>query len=171
VSSPTSDSDSLLIPWIRDAKLADAPELADLHLRSDPTPSVLSKRLELWNHLLGGGSRRLEVWVALGAAGELIGFIAAGGARLLAGQFDAEVTALYISPERCRQRVGSALLAHAVKNLQEHRKARTFMAWVAPESPAAAFLRAKGWSFETSLTRMGPPPLKNPELAALWRVP
>jgi hypothetical protein len=76
--------------YLRAASLEDAPEIARLHVDAwegaGERPRYES-RLELWHHVLGGGARRSQVWVALDDMGEIVGFASAGRARVVSRKY------------------------------------------------------------------------------------
>jgi L-amino acid N-acyltransferase YncA len=130
---------------IRSARLSDASEIAAIHVASwnlEEKPTY-DQRLELWFHLLGGGPRRTKAWVALDELGQLVGFGAAGSARVLKGQYDGELTAIYVAPEMQRKGIGRALF-NKVLGWFEERGFHSAMAWVPEEGEAASFMAAMG---------------------------
>ncbi len=132
---------------IRRASLSDSEEIARIHVASWSEPALpkptLDQRLELWHHLLGGGPRRIQTWVAIDALGEIQGFAGAGRSRTLTGRFGGELAFLYVAGEHQRRGVGNALFLRVKVQFAEQRFS-TAMTWVPERTPAIAFFLALG---------------------------
>jgi L-amino acid N-acyltransferase YncA len=158
---------------IRHARLSDVPEIAQIHVDSWKAAFGISQsptydqRLELWHHVLGGGPRRNQVWVALDDLGRLIGFASAGVARVLKARFDGEVTAIYVAPAFQGQGAGSALLTE-VFGWFKSKEFRSAMAWVPKSGSAPDFFIRRGAEAlaDTRVTRSGTAAMT--EVALSW---
>jgi ribosomal protein S18 acetylase RimI-like enzyme len=156
---------------IRNARLSDVPEIANLHcdawVESNPGQS-LDVRLALWNHVLGGGPRRSQVWVAIDEAGSIVGFASAGAARVLKSQFQGEITTIYVSPKFQRRGVGRALV-EKVWEWFRSQEYSTAMCWVPAVGKGQAFLQSLGAQVvqESRSIRVGEQVIQ--EIAMAWR--
>lgn len=161
---------------IRAARLSDVPELARVHvdawdMAGAPSPSI-DRRLELWYHVLGGGARRSQVWVALDGLGGVVGFSSAGKARTLRARYDAELTAVYVAPPARRRGIGRALVEQAFGWFAA-RKLASAMAWVPEAGPARDFLAELGAipTEDRRLSRAGGEESQSlAEIAMEWRL-
>jgi GNAT superfamily N-acetyltransferase len=156
---------------IRPARLSDVSGIAAVHVSawegSVETPSY-ERRLELWNHVLGGGPRRNQVWVALDGIGKIVGFTSAGAARVLKARFDGELTAIYVAPASQRQGVGRAL-ARQVFEWFELKRFGSAMVWVPEDSGAQAFMARLGAELLRDRREAGSGPRLTKEAAMAWR--
>ena len=103
----------------------------------------LSDSAAFWSRILGSGSPHASVYVATDN-GRIVGFAAANRRDPPKLGFDAELSAIYLAPDRKRQRIGSRLVA-AVAASQRERGATGLLTWViAKNTGARAFYESLG---------------------------
>ena len=144
-----------MISLIRLACLSDAPELAKLHVEAagETLPVfTIEQRLELWHHLLGGGPRRIQTWVALDSLGTLLGFVSGGKARVcppgLSDSDYGELSMIYVAPSVQKKGVGHVLFFKALECLAASGFPAAF-ARASKESAAFGFFIRMGGLSET----------------------
>jgi ribosomal protein S18 acetylase RimI-like enzyme len=153
---------------VRRAAVADAPEIAAIHIRSwqaayhGVLPNALldalsvTEREEHWQAVLNGASGRWLTLVAKGPGGALAGLCSAEIASPDegAGAARAEIGALYVDPDHWRRGAGTALLTAALDDLRE-RGCHEAVLWVLPENHAAlAFYGRLGFSIEPGVEKI-----------------
>ena len=148
-----------LTPTIRAATPADAPALADLHVRAwqwayrgqlpdaflDGLTADLDRRAAFWRESLATPAADRRTWLAE-VAGRLVGFADTGPCRDVDAPPDtAELNAIYLDRAAIGQGIGRALLAHATDDLRP-RGYRAATLWVlATNARARRFYEAAGW--------------------------
>jgi GrpB-like predicted nucleotidyltransferase (UPF0157 family)/GNAT superfamily N-acetyltransferase len=142
---------------IRRADVADAPEIAHVHVRSwrdayrNVVPSrVLDKmdehqRTERWRDNLARALPDEQTWIAC-VGGDIVGFASIGASRDLDTRpSDGELRAIYVVASSWRQGVGSALHAACLEGLRGFGFERAIL-WVLQANPGArGFYEARGW--------------------------
>lgn len=156
------------IATIREAVGADAPAIADIHVRSwqaayrgilpDELLDALSvtEREASWIAILGeDGDHRLTL-VAERDGGNLAGFcsVATPSGDGDTGERTAEIGALYVDPGHWRRGVGATVLSSALDELGR-RRYRDVVLWVLPENrPALAFYERFGFEVEEGVEKL-----------------
>lgn len=149
---------------IREATIADARALAEIHVRAwrSAYRGLLSDeyldglrvedRLEMHRRSLEGANPELRTWVAE-VEGGVAGFAVTGPSEDAdADARTGELYAIYLEPARIGRGLGRALLAHAVADLRE----RGFSAatlWVLERNEQARrFYERAGWRLDGTTT-------------------
>jgi ribosomal protein S18 acetylase RimI-like enzyme len=144
---------------IRAATPADAPVLAELHIRAwqwayrgqlpdvvlDGLSADLGRRTVFWRGALENPAAERRTWLAE-VAGRLVGFADTGPCRDADAAPDAaELNAIYLDQAAVGRGIGRALLAHAMADLRR-RGYRAATLWVlASNARARRFYEAAGW--------------------------
>jgi ribosomal protein S18 acetylase RimI-like enzyme len=144
---------------IRAAEPADAPALADLHIRAwqwayrgqlpdavlDGLTADLDRRNAFWREALTAPAAESRTWL-VESAGRVIGFAAAGPCRDAdAAPAAAELYAIYLDEAAVGRGIGRALLARATEDLRR-RGYRSATLWVlASNARARRFYERAGW--------------------------
>ena len=144
---------------IRQAHLADASAIADVHVETwrntyagilpdsylvDMSPK---NHASLWTRLLRREPASELILVADDAAAGIVGFVSAGHARKAGlprrSPYDAEIYTLYVTPDHQGTGLGRALLNATFAGLvrRDHRAA---VVWVLEANPARFFYEAMG---------------------------
>ncbi len=144
-------------PWtLRRATGADAMAMAAMHIRAwrvayrGLVPDAHLDGLDLEARaaryrLDSAGPGDPETWLAVTAAGEVIGFVVTGPCRDEGLSGVGEVRSIYVDPARWRGGVGAALLADAVARLEGAGFSEAVL-WVLTDNVRARrFYEANGW--------------------------
>ncbi len=149
---------------IRTATPEDAPDIAEVHVRSwqgayrdlvpGPYLAALSipERTERWTSILSEAGPDGATFVAL-IDGRIVGFANVGRSRDDdAGEGTGELMSIYLLPEQVGTGLGRALLARAVDALRTS-GFRAATLWVFESNARARrFYEAAGWSFDGTRT-------------------
>jgi len=152
---------------VRRATEDDIPDIATIHVRSwqaayrGVLPDPLLDRLSVaecersWRALLTGGGSSSFTFVAEDTNGALVGFCSvATPSREARGEKTAEIGALYVDPDRWRERAGSGLLAAALEELRKSGWSEVTL-WVLPENKRAlAFYASFTFAVETGVEKI-----------------
>jgi ribosomal protein S18 acetylase RimI-like enzyme len=149
---------------VRDARPGDAAAIAAVHVlgwkaayRAQMPAHVLDsldvlERERDWRDRLSAVSHEpVDLTLVVEDAGTVVGFLSAGRARDEdAGDDTAEVTAIYVSPDRLGEGFGRALFARGEKQLRDM-GFRAATLWVLEGNHRAiAFYEAAGWRHDGS---------------------
>jgi ribosomal protein S18 acetylase RimI-like enzyme len=143
---------------IREARLKDAGEIAQVHIDSWKTTYTgilpedhiqklsYQKRQQHWKNMLDSSTEKETdyfIYVAENTAQEIVGFIAGGLARSDNSSYQGEIYALYILEEYQRQGIGRNLVQLIADKLLQS-GINSILVWVLAENPAVNFYQALG---------------------------
>ena len=152
---------------IREAKVADALEIARVHVDSWRSTYAgmmpqdyldqldVEKRAHRWEEILSSGEPKEANLVAV-IEGKVAGFTSIGPSRSPSLPFAGELYALYLDDAHQKKGIGKALFLEAVREIRE-RKWESMVVWVLKENPTCRFYEKMGGSLldATKLETLG----------------
>ncbi len=153
---------------VRDAVVADARAIAEIHVRAwraayagllpDELLAAMSVRVreDRWQRILAAADSRAFTLVA-GPAGVALGFCSVLPSRDDdATERTGEIAALYVDPGRWRQGIGHALVAGALERMARAGWTEATLWVLDGNAPALAFYRAHGFADDGARARHEP---------------
>jgi len=147
---------------LRRAVGADARAIAEVHVETWrhayrallPAPFLealqVERREDHWRREIDLLAPPRRPWVA-DVGGDVVGFVSAGPSRDDdAAPRTGEVYAIYVRPACWDRGIGRNLLAHAVRDLQEHGYEAATLWVLEQNAQARSFYEAAGWSLDPS---------------------
>jgi len=140
---------------VRGATPRDAPAIARVHQEcwrttySGILPAAViaeaagRKSEAVWRQRLNGTLAGQATWLAVGPAGDVLGFASCGAARHRLQGLEAEVYALYVLQEHQRRGIGASLLGECARHFVRH-GLFGFYLWALKANRARLFYEALG---------------------------
>lgn len=135
---------------IRRARLEDAREIAEVHVKSwqQAYKGIINEeylsnlkvedREKMWKSGLSSPREDAPVYVAVNDVGAIVGFASFGIEREHKQPMDGELYAIYLLNENRRNGIGTMLLRAGIEDLINH-NFRTVLVWVLAENPSRKF--------------------------------
>lgn len=145
---------------VRPARVDDARAIADVHVASWRTtykgifPDILldglsvDKREQSWKETLAASEPSSITLVGCNVDGSIVGFIAGGVERTGRLGYEGEIYAIYLLQLAQRQRLGTLMVRHFVRELRA-RRIGSMAVWVLAANPFRQFYEALGGNLVT----------------------